>query len=589
MIDYRLLGPLELTCDGERVDIGAGKQRALLALLILRGNEPLSAGRLIDLLWDEPPASAAKILQNCVMRLRRALPEGSLLTLGGGYELRIAPEALDADRFARLLEQGRGALGGGDHASAAELLDRALGEWRGAPLRDVGEAPFVEEAVRRLEGLRLGAQVDRAEAALELGRHREVMDELERLVAEHPWHERLRAQLMLALYRSGRQAQALEIYREGRRALVEELGVEPGPELRELEQAILRQAPELGASAAGRPRTARAALRARGRNAVLAAAVLGAALALAAWGFMRGRTAAPASGTPPNSVAVVDAATGRITADLPVGDGPSSIAVAGRTIWVANQVDETLTAVDVQSRSVHKRVVAVASNALASITSVAVAGGSIWAVDSVDGSLTRVTFGGGIIGHIALPRWARYSSDYMTLAAGAGRLWITSSHLSSVLELDPGPGLVRSRIAVPGHAIGAAVGSGAVWCIAAGDAGGLVARIDPTTHGVVAGIPLLGTPAAVTTGFGAVWVAVPARDVVVEIDPRTNAVARTIDVSGAPVAITVGAGGIWVAAARGRRVVRLEPATGATTETISFDGTPRALAVAGGRVWVVGA
>jgi outer membrane protein assembly factor BamB len=482
------------------------------------------------------------------------------------------------------------------------LLDGALAEWRGAPLRDVGEAPFVEEAVRRLEGLRLGAQADRAAAALALGRHADVVDELEQLVAEHPLQERLRAQLMLALYRSGRQAQALEIHREGRRVLIEQLGVEPGPELRKLEQAILRQQPELDAPAAGPAGTGRVAYRARRRNAVAAAIVLvvALALALAAVGFISRRSARPASGTPPNSVAVVDASTGRITADLPVGNEPTSIAVAGRFVWILNQGDETLTLIDASSRRVTRAVTAVASNG-PTVTSVVVSDGILWAVDSGSGSLSRIAglcvrlvahacpswIPGQHVEHVALPRWARYSSDSMTLAGGAGRLWITSPHLSSVLEADYDSGRVRWRIAVPGHPTAAAVGRGAVWVISGGTAGGLVARVDPARHLVVARIPLRGTPTGVAIGFGAVWVAVPARNVVVEIDPRTNAVARTVDVPGGPVAVAVGAGGVWIATGQGR-LLRLDPATGRITMSVSLGGTPRVLAVARGRVWVVG-
>lgn len=591
MIDYRVLGQLEVLWDEERVDVGTGKQRTLLALLLLHANEVLSAGRLVDLLWDEPPPSAGKILQNCVMRLRRVLPENSLLTHGSSYELRIGRDDLDADRFARLLEQGRTELGGGDPASAAQLLDGALAEWRGAPLVDVDEAPFVDEAVRRLEGLRLGAQGDRADAALALGRHGEVVDELKRLVAEHPLQEHLRAQLMLALYRSGRQAEALEVYREGRRVLVEELGVEPGPELRQLEQAILRQAPELDAPNAGSAATGRAGSRVPSRRAVLVAVVISAALALAVVGFTRDRTPASVSGTPPNSLAAVDASTGHVTADLPLGDAPSSIAVAGDSVWVLNQFDATLTRVDARSQRVAVTAVAVASNINAAVTSIAVAGGAVWAVDSERASLTRVGISPKDITHVALPGWARYVSDYMTLAAGAGRLWITSSHFSWVLEFNPSLSRerVESRIAVPGRAIAAAFGSGSVWCIAGGDAGGVVARVDPARRVVVARIPLRGTPAAVATGFGDVWVAVPSRDVVVEIDPRTNAVVRTVGVPGSPVALAVGAGGVWVVAGRSRRLIRLDPSTGATVRTVSLHGTPVALAVASGRVWVVGA
>jgi len=417
------------------------------------------------------------------------------------------------------------------------------------------------------------------------------VEELDALVAEHPLQERLRAQLMLALYRNGRQAEALEVYREGRRALVEQLGVEPAPELRRLEQAILRQAPELDAPIGAPPRTWRGGSRAWSRNAVLAAAatLLVGAIALLAVGLVRGPSGTSTSGIPPNSVAVIDAATARSTADLPVGQASSSIAVSDNSVWVLNQLNATLTRIDGLHQRIAVTAIPLTSYVNAALTSIAVADGAVWAVDSGESSLTRVGISPREVVHVALPGWARYSSDYMTLATGAGQLWITSSHLSSVLEADQRSGQVASRIAVPGYPSAAAFGGGAVWCIAAEHGGGLVARIDPATHRVVASIPLLGTPTALATGFSAVWVAIANRNLLYKIDESTNAVVRTIAVRGAPVAVAVGAGGVWVVAGQRRRLIRIDPASGATTATVALNGTPHALAVADGRVWVLGA
>ena len=325
MIDFRVLGSVGVVRDGEAIDLGARTQRAVLALLILHANEPLQAGTMVDALWTEPPTSASKILQNCVMRLRRVLPEGSLVTRGHAYELCVARGDIDADRFARAVDAGREALRHEEFMSALGAFDSALAEWRGAPLRDIGDPPFVDEAIRRFEGLRLGAMRDRIDAALALGRHTEVLSELEELVRAHPLDERLRAQLMLALYRSGQQAAALEVYRDGRRILVDELGVEPGPALSRLEQSILRQDPALDGPAADED-TVRAGGRGRPRLAVVgvlvavAAAVVGVVVVHAT----RGSTAAV---NPPNAVAIVDPTAGRVVARVRTGSFPTTIAV----------------------------------------------------------------------------------------------------------------------------------------------------------------------------------------------------------------------------------------------------------------------
>lgn len=247
---FGILGPLEVQ-DGDRVlPLGAGQQRALLAILLLRANETISRDRLIHELWGEsPPRTAAKALQGHVGTLRKLLEpdrkpsaDGRLiLTRGSGYELRLAREHLDLGVFERLRSEGRSALALGEPARAASCLREALALWRGPPLADLAYEPFAQPEILRLEELRVSTLEDRLEADLASGRHSELVGELEALVKEHPLRERLRGQLMLALYRAGRQAEALDAYQTGRAALVEELGIEPGRPLRELHQAILRQ------------------------------------------------------------------------------------------------------------------------------------------------------------------------------------------------------------------------------------------------------------------------------------------------------------------------------------------------------------
>ena len=255
-MEFRILGPLEILDEGRAITLGGRRQRALLALLLLHANETLSTDRLIDKLWGErPPAGAAKTVQVQVSRLRKALraevgndpAAGVVVTRERGYELRLDPERLDAHRFERLVAEGRSELAGGDPEQAIAALERALLLWRGPPLAEFVYEPFAPPEIARLDDLRMAALEQLIEAKLALGRHAEVIGELESLISEHPYRERLRAQHMLALYRSDRQAEALQGYQDARRTLVEELGIEPGERLRELERAILAQDPALTA------------------------------------------------------------------------------------------------------------------------------------------------------------------------------------------------------------------------------------------------------------------------------------------------------------------------------------------------------
>jgi WD40 repeat protein/DNA-binding SARP family transcriptional activator len=251
-LEIRVLGRVDALVDGHPLPLGGSKQRAVLAILALRANRTVSTDELIDGLWGErPPASAAKNVQLYVSRLRKVLREGDsgaeIVTRGRGYELRLAPDALDASRFERLIEQAsREARQGGVNGTARA----ALALWGGAPLADVSEEPFAAAEVRRLEELHLRATELAIDAELAAGRHSEVIGSLEVLIAEHPWRERFYAQGMLALYRAGRQTQALELFRRARQVLIEEIGAEPGPELRELHQAVLQQDPALDATPA---------------------------------------------------------------------------------------------------------------------------------------------------------------------------------------------------------------------------------------------------------------------------------------------------------------------------------------------------
>ena len=243
VVEFRILGPVQAVRGGRELALGGPRRRAVLALLLVAGGRVVPAERLAEELWGGcPPPGAAGTLRSYLSRLRAlAGPDAALIARGGGYALAAGPDQLDASRFERLAGAGREALEQGEAAAAAARFREALGLWRGRALADVAEVEPLARESARLEELRLVAVEGRIEADIALGRHAEVAGELEGLVAEHPLRERLWRLLVLALYRCGRQADALAAYRRARAMLAEELGIEPGEELRQLEQAVLRQ------------------------------------------------------------------------------------------------------------------------------------------------------------------------------------------------------------------------------------------------------------------------------------------------------------------------------------------------------------
>ena len=273
VIEFRVLGPLEVVDEDSALALGSPQQRLLLAVLLVHRGEPVSSDRLIDELWGEQaPASAIKIVQGYVSNLRKVLGDGVLVTRGRGYLLHAEPGQLDLDRFESLLAAGRNASRRGDPRTAAERLREALGLCRGPPLTDFAYASFAQSEIARLAEAQLQALEERIDADLALGEHAQLVGELEGLVHEHPLRERLTGQLMLALYRSGRQAEALESYRIARCRLVEELGLEPGRDLQQLERAILSQDPGLASPARDTSRGLRAIARPTWRGRLLIAA-----------------------------------------------------------------------------------------------------------------------------------------------------------------------------------------------------------------------------------------------------------------------------------------------------------------------------
>ena len=246
VLDFRILGPLEVVGDHGSIRLGGPKERATLAILLLDANRVVSVERLADDLYaGAAPVTAVTQVQRQISDLRKVLPKPVIETRSPGYVIHVSPEQLDLNRFEHRAEEATRLLAGGEAQRAADLLRDALALWRGSPLADLAYESFAQTAIERLEEIRLAALEQRIEADLALGRHRELVGELEQLASEQSTRERFRAQLMLALYRSGRQPEALDVYRRTRETLMQEFGIEPTPWLRELERAILTQDPSL--------------------------------------------------------------------------------------------------------------------------------------------------------------------------------------------------------------------------------------------------------------------------------------------------------------------------------------------------------
>ena len=576
-MDFRILGPLEVHDGGRTVAIGQGNQRALLALLVLRAGEVVSSDTLIDELWDEhPPATAAKSLQVYVSRLRKALGDGVIVTRHPGYVLDLEPEQIDVHRFEQLVASARDQ----PVAEAAATLRDALGLWRGQALADVGAQPSVRSEGSRLEELRVAAIEDRIEADLALGRQFQLVAELETLVQQHPYRERLRRQLMLALYRSGRQADALAAYRDARATLANELGLEPSPELRELEQRILAQDPALVVAAELR---AADAPKRRRRTAVLAA-VAGVLAAAAVVGILVARGGdASAVVAQSNSVAVIDAGSNRVTDAIPLGERPTEIAARGNDIWVLHPDRSTIAHLDRASRDARGTVgVGGAPSDLAAVPR------GVWVSDAVTASARLIGRERLIPARTVVTRTSPVvAGPYASvgqLAVGFGSLWLGSGD-DVVTRIDLRTGRVAGRILrVVNGAM--AAGTGSIWV-----AGPLqespVTRIDPRRNAAVARMPLHKFRASgIAVGGGVIWVTDIGSDHVWMIDPARTSPSGSVRVGAGPIDVAYGAGSIWVANSGDGTVSRIDPVTGTVVETISVGGSPTGLAVSGNEVWV---
>jgi DNA-binding SARP family transcriptional activator/ABC-type branched-subunit amino acid transport system substrate-binding protein len=577
------------------VRLGGAKQKALLALLLLNSPEVVSSDRLIDELWGEsPPADAQTALHAHVSRLRKLLePDHSgepelLVTRTPGYMLLTDNDQLDLRRFEALVAEGRRLLEAGEAELAAKRVREGLALWRGRPLADLENEPFAASVARELDDAWLGAVETRVDIDLALGRHAELVPELDTLVRRHPLRERLRAQLMLALYRSGRQAEALERYDEGRRVLGEELGLEPGSRLRELQADILAQDPRLDRQRQpARPSRGQGSHRTRWWAAT-AAAVIAAAVAAA---FVFGGGSDPPAGEDTGgSVVMVDPETGKVERSVGVGATPGALSAGEGAVWVVDLDGQTISRVNPSSLEASTFGIGLTP------TDLAAGAGAVWVAGGaavrgrqntgpVGSALTRVDPDTRTVrARIRLPRMGASATELTDdhIAVERDAIWAIAPDFA-VVRIDPRTNRIAATIrGLQARAI--AAGDAGVWVLGVD---GTIARISRESNRIEVRDRIRASAvASLAVGGGAAWVSAPGDGTVWRIQPGPRLVMRTIDVGTGVGDLSFGAGALWAVNPLRGTLTRISAAENSVTGTTSLGGAPRAVDAGSGQVWV---
>ena len=636
-MEFRILGPLEVLENSRPLPLGRLKERIVLAVLLLHANEFVSRERLIDELWGtSPPATARKAVNVYISKLRQTLTRNGhdpIATGAGGYRLGVDPDLLDAERLRSLIAQARSCIADGDSDPASQLLHEALALWRGPTLAGIPLESFGRDEVAQLDELRLAALMDRIDCDLALGRHEQVLGELNLLVREHPLRERLRAQQMLALYRADRQSDALDVYAEARQTLVDDLGIEPCEALQRLQQAILRhdpslETPEGTAAVNGLPPSTAAPTptptvgvedsaprrRFRPRRLHLAVAGLVVLAASAAAAILSSSTAA----TPrvvPNSLVRLDLRSGKPTLVVPVGVEPGPIAFTPTAIWTVNHGDRTVSRYDLRTHRVQTR----GGFPHQPYDVVADMAGNVW-VSSKTPIVTRLAAGVG--GTSAGPLYPSKAATIRVRGPGVGHEALGAGYVWAIVGplTYPAPGLPRreddrlslidmqsdrvaSSMRLRRSTTSIAFGYGSAW-IGTYDAGGSWLAIISAgstkpewirlVRGDSCGPPYdpgpYGAP-LVATGAGSVWVLTCGQSnqqQLIKVDPETHRIVKRTSVSNLDPAsfLAVGAGSVWLA---GASVSEIDPVTAKVVRTIPVGGrtkTPCGIAATRDAVWV---
>jgi DNA-binding SARP family transcriptional activator len=610
-VSFGVLGAVEAQVDGRSVGLGGAKQRGLLAALVWRAGRTVSASQLIEDLWgiDSPP-TARTMVQGLVSRLRTELVEAGgdpavIETRPQGYCLTASADAIDLRRAEAAAAAGRAVMGT-DGAAASAQLTAALAIWRGEPLLDIEMLPLFRAMRPGLDELRRAILADRIEADLAAGQHRKVIGELRALVADEPLNEQPRGQLMRALYGAGRQVEALEQFRDLRCRLHDELGLEPGQDLRRIEQAILSHDTTIAVAQVSTARSAAVQSHAapdgpdapgpRGERpadpnplsrhvrhiaaGVVVVGLVGAAAGVGLWALDRSPASSPADSSrgvavASNSVAVVDASSLRVVADVPVGAEPGPIAVTHGDLWVGNVGDNTLTEVavptfrPVQTLGLPRGPVATTA-----------ATGHVWIDGGFSGTLSRVNLAGDELVGPFSP--AAGETGLLAIAADGDDLWVGLPD-SSLLRMDADNLQVRSVGKVPGRVkVVAALGS-QVWTIQFGNH--QLDQIDATTGRVRRSVEIGGQPQAIAIGDGSVWVATAAPDRLWRVSLAGH-IESSVHLAAAPTAVVASGSGIWVAEGAEGRLVRLGAGNATVPVTVGIGRSIGGLALDGDRVLV---
>ena len=637
-MEFRILGPLEVVEDGNPVALGTLKERLVLGVLLLHANEFVSRERLIDELWGEaPPPTARKAVNVYVSKLRKALSRDGhdpIATASGGYRLRIEGGELDAERLQQLLAEARESVSRGEHEDAAERFRVALALWRGPTLAGLQLESLGRDEVARLDELRLAALMDRIDCDLALGRHEQVLGELNVLVREHPLRERLRAQQMLALYRADRQADALTVYAEARQTLVDDLGIEPSEALQRLQQAILRHDPSLetpegtaavnglaaSATAPPPPTPSTDTEMAQRHNIWTRFRPRRWQLALAGLAILSGSAAAAAvlttSGASPHvvpdSFVRIDPRSGKIISVAPLGGEPQGIAVSPRGIWTNNLTENAVSRYDLRTHRV--QTLGTPPNPFAVVADARYA----W-VSSLSGS-TRITrfaafgtgpnAGWGPLDH-ATSKINLTPPGATALALGDGYLWAIAGPKTTFGEddrvwlIDPASNRIVRQKRLGRETDSIAFGDGAAWIGAFGNvrkmlsdpqgtgaswlfsvktgATGLRTRSYRLERGDTAGPSVLG----MAFGDHKVWVLTCGacnhgvhNQKLLEFDPDKWKVVKRIPLGQRnPNAVAFGGGFVWLASQVDASLLRIDPKTD-RIRTVPV-GNPRTAAICG--------
>jgi YVTN family beta-propeller protein len=475
----------------------------------------------------------------------------------------------------RRVEEGRRALG--EAEQAAGVLRAGLDLWRGPALADFAHEPFAQAAITQAEELRLAAIEERVEADLALGRHGELVAELQALVEHHPLRERARGQLMLALYRCGRQAEALQAYQAYRKAMAEQLGLDPSPALRQLEESILKRDLSLDLPVDHQPASAPVSERTSPGRRVPRLALAGVtvvALAVLAAIVVSSRAGPAAlSVIPPDSIGALSPGSGSIVAQAPIGASPSALASGTGAIWAANYNAATVSRID---PTIHTVIDTIPVDSTPS--AIAVGAGDVWVANTFSGTVSRIDPGvHRVVQTIGV------GNGPSGVAVGFGSVWVANSSDGTLSRINAVSGAPQSTILLGGGATDVAAGLRAVWI--SDEANRRVLRVNPETNQVTDTIDVGNGPTAIAIGFDSVWVANSLDDTVSRIDPQTDSVSPVISVGKGPNAIAVGSGAVWVTNEFAGSVSRIDPTTN-VTRTIEVGNRPQGVAVAGGLVWI---